>query len=122
MYSNSTLGNPFRYHGGDAGVMTYNDDLGLLQASLVPSYMVPSNNWDAGNGMGTYKDGDNILGSLNQYVTDPNYCSGHCSNITPFRRGGSWIQGQEAGIFSLSLTLGEYAPNFRRSFRCTYTP
>ncbi|MFW5704377.1 MAG: hypothetical protein ACOCXG_00915 [Nanoarchaeota archaeon] len=110
-----------RYHGGDQGSMSYSSDDGTGKiASDVPTLKIPSNGWNANNGMGRYFDGyDLAYNSINEA---PDFCTGYCSFTAVFLRGGYWGDGARAGAFAFSLNNGPSRSNAVYGFRCSYTP
>ncbi|MFW5704974.1 MAG: archaellin/type IV pilin N-terminal domain-containing protein [Nanoarchaeota archaeon] len=122
VYSNSTLGSPYRYHGGNARWMSYSNDDGTHKiADLVPALKTPSSGWNADNGMGRYHDGTDLAGAYNSINQAPDFCTGDCSPTAVFLRGGTWSDGAFAGAFALDLTRGPSYSYTRMGFRCSYS-
>ena len=121
VYANESLGSPYRYHGGDQQWMSYhsNDGTGKV-ASLVPTLKLPSNGWNANQGMGRYYDGYDILGAYNNVNEYPDFCTGYCASKGVFRSGGRWSTGAYAGAFALSLDDGPSASGTNNGFRCSF--
>ncbi|MCB9370349.1 hypothetical protein H6501_02000 [Candidatus Woesearchaeota archaeon] len=121
-YANESLGSPYRYHGGDQGWMSYNSDDGTgKNASLVPTSKLPSNGWNANQGMGRYHDGSDILGASNNVNEAPDFCTGYCSPKAVFLAGGFWGTQVRAGVFALLLGDGPSGSFTTAGFRCSYS-
>ena len=122
VYANASLGFPYRYHGGDQGWMSYNSDDGTgKNASLVPSSKLPSNGWNANQGMGRYYDGYDILGANNNVDEGQACTSGYCAPKGVFLSGGDWSNGALTGAFALVLDGGPSYSFTSFGFRCTYS-
>ena len=120
---NDSMPNASRYHGGDQQWMSYNGDDGTGKvASLVPNLMLPSNGWNAYQGMGRYYDGYSLAGTYNNINESPDFCTGYCSFTAVFLRGGNWYDGAYAGAFALILNDGPSHSGSYDGFRCSYEP
>ena len=103
--------------------MSYNSDDGIGKiASLMPALKLPSNGWNANQGMGRYYDGFSLAGAYNLINESPDNCTRYCSPSVVFLRGGAWYLGVGAGTYALTLLNGPSFLHTDRGFRCSYAP
>lgn len=114
-----TIAKESRYHGGEGHWMSYNVSDGLSVASNVPTGKLPPSNYNATQGMGRYYDGYSLGGGNNKINEYPDECTGYCSPVSVFIRGGRWGSGVNAGIFALGLNEGRSYAGTNIGFRCT---
>jgi len=116
-WDNDTIPYLSRYYGGGNNWMSYSSDDGtgkIITSPTFPSLKLPSNGWNANQGMGRYLDGLNLAGTWND--------TSYTGSISGFLRGGAWDNWDDAGVFSLSLDIAPITFFTSYGFRCAYSP